>query len=246
MTDPRIAHLEGQLNDIAQNNGRLPAEEAGKPSQATRLVGTALERAEFFHAPDGKTFATFVVGGHSETHLVRSNQFRTWLARCLYELDGRAPGSQALQDAIGVLSGQALYDGAEQSVSVRLGGDDEVIYLDLGDPSWSAIEITATGWRVVSDPPARMRRPSGFGALPVPERGGSLEGLRAFVNVGSDADWHLLVGYLIGSLRARGPYPVMTLYGEHGSAKSTTARTVRSLIDPNAGRCERSRGSPET
>ena len=129
MTDPRLDEdVVADLEEIAANNGR-PSET--KRSIATVVVGIALERAEFFHGPDGKAHATFMVGDHEETHHVRSMQFRSWLARCLYELEGRAPGTQALQDALQVLEGQAVYDGEEQSVSVRVGGGDEVIYLDL-------------------------------------------------------------------------------------------------------------------
>ena len=37
----------------------------------------------------------------------------------------------------------------------------------------------------------------------------------------------------VGAIRARGPYPVLVLHGEQGSAKSTTARIVRDLLDPS-------------
>jgi hypothetical protein len=69
--------------------------------------------------------------------------------------------------------------------------------------------------------------------IPEPRRGGSVGELRAFVNV-PDADaCSLLVGWLVQALRPRGPYPVLCLSGEHGAAKSTAARALRSLVDPN-------------
>ena len=34
-------------------------------------------------------------------------------------------------------------------------------------------------------------------------------------------------------LRPRGPYPILAVNGEQGSAKSTLCRMVRALIDPN-------------
>ena len=56
--------------------------------------------------------------------------------------------------------------------------------------------------------------------------------LRGFVNV-TDTDWPLFLGWLVGALRPRGPYAVLLVYGEQGSAKSTLVRVARSLIDPN-------------
>ena len=49
----------------------------------------------------------------------------------------------------------------------------------------------------------------------------------------SDDDFVLAVAWVLARLRPTGPYPVLILAGEQGSAKSTFAGTVRNLIDPN-------------
>jgi hypothetical protein len=46
-------------------------------------------------------------------------------------------------------------------------------------------------------------------------------------------DFVLIVAWLLAALRDRGPYPVLVLVGEHGTAKSTLCRTLRALIDPH-------------
>ena len=51
-------------------------------------------------------------------------------------------------------------------------------------------------------------------SLPTPERGGSIEEFRPFLNLRTDDDFVLIVSWLLGALRARGPYPVLNLYGE--------------------------------
>jgi hypothetical protein len=43
----------------------------------------------------------------------------------------------------------------------------------------------------------------------------------------------LVVAWILAALRNRGPYPVIALSGEQGSAKSTFSGLVRSVLDPN-------------
>src|SRR5262249_33707086 len=106
------------------------------------------------------------------------------------------------------------------------------IYLDLGDADWRAVRVTAAGWTVVTEPPVRFVRKRGMRPLPVPVSGGSIRELRKFVNIGSRRDWRLIVGWLVQALRPQGPYILLALHGEQGSAKSTAARLLRALLDP--------------
>src|SRR6185295_4626978 len=64
-----------------------------------------------------------------------------------------------------------------------------------------------------------------------PLRGGSIERLRAYVNLGEE-DYRLLVGWMATALLPNGPYPILAVHGEQGSTKSTLVRVIRRLIDP--------------
>jgi hypothetical protein len=57
--------------------------------------------------------------------------------------------------------------------------------------------------------------------------------LRPYVNV-TDKDFRLLVAWLTAAIRPVGPHPILVLYGEQSSAKTTLAKIVRLLIDPHA------------
>jgi hypothetical protein len=114
-----------------------------------------------------------------------------------------------------------------------VGGLDGRLYLDLGDEAWRAVEIDATGWRIIDKPPVRFRRAAGMQPLAVPITGGSVETLRAFLNVQSDQDFVLVVAWALAVLRNKGPYPALVLSGEQGSAKSTFSAILRALLDPN-------------
>ena len=202
------------------------------PKQADILIDLA-QATELFHTPDGTSYADLDIKGHRETWPIRGKGFRRWLSRCFYEATQGAPSSEALQSALSVIEAKAHFDAPERTIHIRVGGLDGKLYLDLGDETWRAVEIDATGWRVIDNPPVRFRRASGMLPLPEPVAGGSIDKLRSFLNVRSDADFVLTVAWALAVLRNRGPYPALVLSGEQGSAKSTFASILRSLLDPN-------------
>ena len=140
-----------------------------------------------------------------------------------------------MTDAVGVLEGMARYDGIQRHVFVRIGTCRDAIYLDLGNKTWEAVEVTSSGWKLVDRPGARFRRPSGLLPLlpPDPEAGSLSSQLRPLINVGDDQTHCLVTAWLLAALRDRGPYPIAVIQGEQGSAKSTLARVLRSLVDPS-------------
>jgi hypothetical protein len=213
---------------IAEEDGS-----GGRESQADILVGLAAE-AELFHASDDTCFGDVIVNGHRETWPIRSKGFRRWLARRFFEMTAGAPNGEALSAALNVLEARAHFDGPERSAHVRVAECDGRLYLDLADAEWRAVEIDADGWRIVADPPVRFRRAAGMKPLPAPAAGGSVAELRNFVNVGRDADFVLLVAWLLAALHPAGPYPVLVLSGEQGAGKSIVAALLRKLVDPNS------------
>jgi hypothetical protein len=205
----------------------------GDRAGAGQLVELALAADPFlFHTPDGQPFISVGVGDHRETWSIRSRSCSLWLQRLFYVATSRAASDPALKQAVGQLEAKAQFDGPEQAVHLRVAATEAAVYLDLANESWAAVEVTKDGWTIVPEPPVRFRRPNGMLALPTPVAGGTIDELRPFINV-TDADWVLVCGWLLASLRPSGPFFILCLFGEQGSAKTTTARTLRALIDPN-------------
>ncbi len=207
----------------------------GRPSQADQLVDLA-SAAELFHTPggnDSEGYATVTVNGHRETWPINGKGFKRWLGKLFYDRLQKAPGSQSLQDALTVIAGKAIHDGPEHPIAVRIAEHDGAIYLDLAEEHWQAVRITADGWTVVSDPPVKFVRKRGILALPIPVQGGSLDELRALVNLPDPDAWMLSVAWLVAAFRPDRPFPILAVNGEQGSAKSTFCKMGRALIDPN-------------
>ena len=204
-----------------------------KPTQAQLLIELA-SNVELFTTPELDCYATLPNDGHAETWSIKSKAFRRWMMRRFYETESKPPGAQALQDALNFLEAKAQFDGPTYPINTRLAWHNGNFYLDLADEQWRVVEVTPSGWSVVSTSPVKFRRTAGMMPLPEPVNGGSINELRSLVNFGSESNWKLIVSWLVAALRPDGPYPVLTLYGEQGSAKSSQELLLRSLIDPSS------------
>ena len=207
-------------------------------SQATVIADLFMqdESAALFHNRDYEAFANFRVGEHRETWPTASRRFRRHLQRLYYRATREAAKSTAIAEAQATLEAQTLYEGEQQEVYARIAGDGiDVIYVDLGDDRWRVVEISAsTGtFRVLDDSPVRFVRAKGMLALPVPEHGGNLLALRQLLNLGDDGDWTLVLAWLVAALRPTGPFPILLVHGEQGTAKSMLVRILRRFVDPN-------------
>jgi hypothetical protein len=222
----RVGVLDPMIHAAAGDDG-------GRQTQADALIEIAGE-CELFHVADGTAFADIRIADRRETWPVKSRGFRRWLGRAFYERHGGVANAESVVAALGLIEARAHYDGAERTIFLRVGEHGGRLYVDLCNSEWQAIEIDADGWRIISEPPCRFRRAAGMLPLPEPTRGGSLVALRGLLNVRSDADFILTGAWLLATFRPRGPYPVLALAGEQGSAKTTFARVLRLLIDPSA------------
>lgn len=230
-----LVPIEAELQQIASGVVNMASAD-DDASQADQLVELASD-AHLFHTPGGHDsdgFAAIECDDHREVWPINSRAFRRYLARKFHESEGKVPGGQALQDALNVIAGKAIYDGPEHEVGVRIAWVRGVIYLDLADAQWQVVEVTKDGWRVISgrEAPAWFVRKPGMLPLPEPVNGGSVEELRPLLNLPDERSWVLLVACMLVYLRARGPYPILIINGEQGSAKSTLCRLVLLLIDP--------------
>lgn len=228
-------HNGGNSGGSDGSDGKSSQFEKGDGKQCDIIRNLARnDGVEMFSTPEGKVFASFQVDDHRETWPAESEVTRMHLMRLYYGHAGRTPSEQALKDATRMLKADAVFEHDVQEVHTRVGrGSDGALYVDLCGPKWRAVRMTAEGWEVVSNPAVRFRRSRSMMQLPEPAEKGDISELRRFVNATSTA-WILVVAWLVAAFRPEGPYPVLVLQGEQGSAKSTLARFLRSLIDPSA------------
>lgn len=148
---------------------------------------------------------------------------------------------KTLKEAQGYLYAQAFSE-EPREVSMRVALQDGKLYYDTGK---GVIQFSEGKWKEVpsKDAPRFVR---GGGMLPQMEAKRDIPPLRghkivSFVDMLQEflpaldrPQLLLIVGWLVGCYQPGGPYPILMLNGEQGSAKSTTTKLLRRLIDPHA------------
>ncbi len=185
-------------------------------------------------AADGRHYAAVPLEGRVECYRLGSGEFRRVLLQLHHDATGCMPQEAVVANIVAMLKARAEIKNDVEPVFLRVAPDEaeDAYFLDLGDRSRRAVKITRAGWEIVEHPSVAFWRPPCQRALPVPERGGSIEVLRKYVNV-TTSQWPLFVVWLTAAIRPVGPYPLLVLTGEQGSGKTTLAEVCRRLIDPH-------------
>lgn len=241
MSDPAPDHNgDGPGPDEPDLDDPLTADDilarANQPSagtsQASRLVHLANDRYRFVRGEDGRSYATPREGPALAVPLRGRDALRKHLAGAFFATYGTVPGGSSLSDALTVIEGQAERADTEH-VGLRVApAGERTVALDLGTDDGRCVILDPTGWHIAEHSPVLFRRSALTAKLPEPARQGSLVGLRALLNV-DDARFRLIVAWLVAALLPDIPHPILALTGEQGTAKTTVARLVVSLVDPS-------------
>jgi hypothetical protein len=226
-----------RLEDIDRAT-KPDGDEGREATTADELVELVRQRSELWHADDGTCYATLNEAPR-KTLRIDTKAFGEWLSYAHYQrtagegTPGHAASDVAIRTARMVLTGITTNEGAEMAAYLRTARLGDAYYIDLGGEDWSAVEITASGWRVIDSPPVRFWRSSTTRPLPIPVTGGDLSVLWEFANI-PEAARPLVLAVMLESWRPETPFPLLELVGQHGSAKSSTQSRLRACIDPNA------------
>ena len=204
---------DGDDSDI--NDADTSSEKKAKIPAFIETAGGGISL--LFHTPDDVAYADILVAGHRETWKIRSPVFRRFFRMACWR-NGIPLKTEELREIISLFEARARFDGPEIEVYLQVAALHGEIWIDLCDRNWTAVRVTPDAWNVVALSDVRFHREPGMDALPEPEHGGTVQALSRFLNVRTEEDFLLVVAFVLGALSGRGPFPVLVLIGEQGTA----------------------------
>ena len=174
---------------------------------------------------------------HYEILDLSNGKAKDWTRYKYHEETGENHSDDAYRNAISLLRSQAIHNGTpHETVYNRIAMTDEAIYYDLATPDWKFIKITKEGMEIVDyneNMPVFVRKQQQKEQVkPLSVERDALDDLVKLLRI-QDKDRQIFKIHLISMFLEAYPIPLMIILGEHGSIKTTIAKSVKRIIDPS-------------
>lgn len=174
---------------------------------------------------------------HNEVLDLSNGRAKDWIRFMYYKETGENHSEEAYKNAISLLRSEAIHNGTiREPIYNRIAMIDDTIYYDLATPDWKLVVITKESVKIVDydeNLPIFMRKQQQKEQVkPAPNERDALDELVKLLRI-QDNDKQLFKIHLVSMFLEAYPIPLMAIFGEHGSIKTTIAKSVKHIIDPS-------------
>ncbi len=209
-----------------------------------RAISLVKNNIELFHTKDEEAYAKIKKDNFTEIRKIRSLSTKRYISSLYYNNTKKALSSQNIQNVIDTLDAMATNEGKEEPVFKRVAFHNNRLYVDLADEKWRVVEISQDGWKILDKSPVNFIRFKNTLPLPEPKRNTNsksdnpierdeMKELRKLFNLEKEEDFYVILGFLLNVLSPLEGYIGLALIGEQGTAKTTAARIIKHIIDPD-------------
>ena len=187
---------------------------------------------EFFEDAQLNFFAIL----KDKTYLpMNSKQFKRLVNGWVIEQLGRPVSPTTISDAVKNVEGLKEGKVKKISLSTRIAKTDDAIFYDLGNYRCVKIDTNTSNVEIVKSPPLFCTFPHQLPQVEPDLDAEPSEIFRLFelINIKDETHQLLLIAYILFSFIPNLPYPILILFGSQGTGKTTTARILKSIIDPS-------------
>ena len=190
-------------------------------------------KLEIFKTESEEPYLTY----DGATYRIVSSEFKELLWKQHFLEFGQAPSCCKVKQTIKTLYMYGKIFAPVKKVYHRFAKIDDAVFIDMCTPDSHAVKITGNSVSIEHNPSAKfirskVQRTIGapvFKALPE-----YFELLKKYIPFKTEDDFIIFVSWLLNCINMDGGYPVLFLLGEQGSAKSTTCKLIKDLLDASS------------
>lgn len=219
---------------MTQTSEAPPAKKKEKPI-VQQLVELAEKEFDLFMDERGVAYASYSNGNGTDTMPVRSEEMDVIWRDLFRKKKGVFVNNEQMTNAKAYVTATARADKKQLKTRfnyVHRGRQADIISIHLSDPG-HFVEIKPRTIRQVRNGPILFRSFKHQKALDFSSNFMSVQQTLKWINVKSPSDQLLLLVWLVLAPFECIPRPLLVLTGPQGAAKTTTAKVLRSLLDPS-------------
>jgi len=202
-------------------------------SETSNIIELLGKTTSVFHDSERNGYAEIQVDNHTEIMLINSDDFEYYIRKVYHSETSGILKSLTLKDVQDTVNGTAIIASEERPIARRCALVNDKYIIDIGNERWQVIEVSSEGWKILDKSPIAFIRSKTMLALPIPDRDGAdLSLLLNNANI-PEKQFPLVAAALLDTFRADTAYPVLSICGDQGSAKSSTQNTMKLITDPS-------------
>lgn len=218
--------------DEGRGNKRLMRNQQNVTDEVIELL---IDKSIFFHSPEGVPFA---IVSPELSHLavkVGSSEFKDQVRLLAFHSLSINLKTAALKEISEFFKSYAKTSCPCKTPYMRYANIENAVHVCRGTKIGGIVKITSNGFKNLKKSEVNFYSPPGQKVLAKPQKGGGFKALRKmFPNISRD-DFKLVMCWVICAINSKGPFPILVIQGEQGSAKTLFVKLLRDLIDPIVG-----------
>lgn len=191
------------------------------------------ESYKYYYSNNRVPLVKIIENNEDKLIKVDNHHFRELIRYELYSNKKMSIGVEALNTIINTMCAKARYEGEKITTYMRAAFHEGTIYYDLANGYY--VKISPKGYKLRKKVPIHFERNEMMLPQCLPEEG-EMEDiwlLKRYFNVKYKADYILLIVHIICAFIPDIPHHILILLGNQGSAKSTTSRMIKKIVDPS-------------
>lgn len=200
--------------------------------ETKKIVEDIIKKSEFYKSSDEELFIVSRSEFQNTAIPLDGGEIHDLISSAYFDKMKEYPNGSFIKEVKGKLQLHGRMNGKPEEVFRRIGHRDGKVYLDLANGKYAI--VTNNSVMIENSCDVLFCRSKSMLPLPIPvfrEDKSGIENLGKLLNVEKE-DKFLVVAWLMSAFMPHGTCPVMVLHGEQGSAKSSSLRVLKNLIDP--------------
>ena len=229
-----------ELLKLYPDSRMLPPKRKRSETEEENAVDTLLKDIEeehhiFYHDRAETPYVCVAKDGIIQYMEVYGSGYRNYMRYLFYERYQKAVPKDALQRVLDTLAVKAQIEGKEITPAYRCAYYEGKIFYYLADREQTVICIDENGYRVIAEAPVPFIKKQNMSEQVLPKRAKDTlkkMGMKYWQFATPDdriLHWILLISRFI----AEGSQPLIYYFGDRGSAKSTSMRLDKMIVDPS-------------